>query len=327
MTVEEEVMKIQKKLNKISSGDGSGQEQALDLLKALQKLPVNLEVLTKTRIGMTVNAIRKSSSDDEVIALSKTLIKNWKKFISGPNSGNSAKDSGNSGASAGGNSKTKSKEKDERTGSSTKDKSSDGAAGSGSVSGDGDKKEKAANKNSSSGTASFPPTPSNTRDAVRLKCRELLANAIRGDGDIPEGGHDPDELAEELEESIFIDTRGTDMKYKNRVRSRVANLKDSKNPSLRMNFLCGALAPQRLAIMSAEEMASDEMKALREKFKKEAIDDAQLATVQGTKTSLLKCAKCKKRNCTYNQVQTRSADEPMTTFVLCNECGNRWKFC
>lgn len=25
------------------------------------------------------------------------------------------------------------------------------------------------------------------------------------------------------------------------------------------------------------------------------------------------------------QVQTRSADEPMTTFVVCNECGNRWK--
>jgi transcription elongation factor S-II len=60
-----------------------GQEQALELLKVLQKLPVNLEVLTKTRIGMTVNALRKSSSDDEVISLSKTLIKNWKKFLSG----------------------------------------------------------------------------------------------------------------------------------------------------------------------------------------------------------------------------------------------------
>lgn len=27
----------------------------------------------------------------------------------------------------------------------------------------------------------------------------------------------------------------------------------------------------------------------------------------------------------YPQVQTRSADEPMTTFAYCNECGNRWK--
>nr|CAD7397834.1 unnamed protein product [Timema cristinae] len=61
----------------------SGQEQALELLKALQTMPVNLEVLTKTRIGMTVNALRKSTSDDEVISLSKTLIKNWKKFLSG----------------------------------------------------------------------------------------------------------------------------------------------------------------------------------------------------------------------------------------------------
>lgn len=27
------------------------------------------------------------------------------------------------------------------------------------------------------------------------------------------------------------------------------------------------------------------------------------------------------------QLQTRSSDEPMTTFVFCNDCGNRWKFC
>ena len=25
------------------------------------------------------------------------------------------------------------------------------------------------------------------------------------------------------------------------------------------------------------------------------------------------------------QAQTRSADEPMTTFALCNDCGHRWK--
>lgn len=49
-------------------------------------------------------------------------------------------------------------------------------------------------------------------------------------------------------------------------------------------------------------MASNEMKALREKFTKESIDDHQLAVAQGTKTDLLKCGKCGHRNCTYNQV-------------------------
>ena len=43
-------------------------------------------------------------------------------------------------------------------------------------------------------------------------------------------------------------------------------------------------------------------------------------------TNEFKCYKCKKRQCTYYQLQTRSADEPMTTFVTCLICGNRWKF-
>ena len=84
------------------------------------------------------------------------------------------------------------------------------------------------------------------------------------------------------------------------------------------------------------------MKKLRHEMTKEAIRDAQLAQVTGTKSDLLKCSKCKKRNCsytqvntdhiilplllvTYSQAQTRSADEPMTTFAYCNDCGYRWK--
>ena len=38
------------------------------------------------------------------------------------------------------------------------------------------------------------------------------------------------------------------------------------------------------------------------------------------------CFKCKSNKCTFYQLQTRSADEPMTTFVTCLNCGNRWKF-
>jgi DNA-directed RNA polymerase subunit M/transcription elongation factor TFIIS len=37
------------------------------------------------------------------------------------------------------------------------------------------------------------------------------------------------------------------------------------------------------------------------------------------------CYKCKKRRCTYFELQTRSADEPMTIFITCLECGNKWK--
>jgi len=39
-----------------------------------------------------------------------------------------------------------------------------------------------------------------------------------------------------------------------------------------------------------------------------------------------KCGRCKSMKTTYTQVQTRSADEPMTTFVTCLNCEYRWKF-
>ena len=77
----------------------------------------------------------------------------------------------------------------------------------------------------------------------------------------------------------------------------------------------------------SQEMASDEMKQLRQEIAKEGIREAQVAKNQGTETNLFKCGKCGKRKTTYTQLQTRSADEPMTTFVLCLDCGNRWKVC
>lgn len=259
---------------------------------------------------MTVNELRKCSKDDDVIGLSKTLIKNWKKCLTP-----AGKDSSTSSASSNANN-SKSSSKSSSNSNNSHKKS------------DSKKDDKDKDRgNSNKLQASFPSSSNSMTDAVRLKCREMLANAIKVDGEPPEGCPTPEELSEELEDCIFLEFKNTDNRYKNRVRSRVANLKDAKNPTLRTNFISGAISAQQLAKMTPEEMASDEMKKLREKFVKEAINDAQLATVQGTKTDLLKCGKCKKRNCTYNQIQTRSADEPMTTFVLCNACGHRWKFC
>ena len=38
-----------------------------------------------------------------------------------------------------------------------------------------------------------------------------------------------------------------------------------------------------------------------------------------------KCRKCGSKKTDYYQLQTRSADEPMTTYVTCNNCGLKWK--
>ncbi len=116
MSVEDEVMRIRKKLESMmGGGEEADQTHALDLLKALGGLRVDLNVLTTTRIGMTVNALRsvqrrkeeegppffyvviyyivlpthpvpsrllrKSSRDDDVVATAKSLIKTWKRFV------------------------------------------------------------------------------------------------------------------------------------------------------------------------------------------------------------------------------------------------------
>ncbi len=43
------------------------------------------------------------------------------------------------------------------------------------------------------------------------------------------------------------------------------------------------------------------------------------------KEGAIRCKRCGKNKCFYYQIQTRSADEGMTTFYTCTECGNRWK--
>eukprot|EP00095_Tigriopus_kingsejongensis_P005687 maker-scaffold158_size296719-snap-gene-1.16 protein:Tk05687 transcript:maker-scaffold158_size296719-snap-gene-1.16-mRNA-1 annotation:"transcription elongation factor s-ii" len=300
--MEDEVMELRKQLEKCTpNGEHPEPDQssALDLLQTLSRLRVNLNILTTTRIGMTVNALRKSSRDDEVITLAKSLIKTWKKYVPETNAGgDKAKD------------KTK---KDE--GGPAKDDKTNGSQEGGSA-------------QDEFLTQGLPCKAQATGDEVRLRCREMLSKSLTGEGELPEGmAQTVEEIADYIEDALFKKFKDTGMRYKNQIRSRVFNLKDKKNPALRENVLTGVIAPEKFSTMTAEEMASEDVKKQRQSFIKQGIDASQLAKAEGTHTDLLQCGKCKKRNCTYNQIQTRSADEPMTTFVYCNDCGNRWKFC
>jgi len=42
-------------------------------------------------------------------------------------------------------------------------------------------------------------------------------------------------------------------------------------------------------------------------------------------SDLIVCGKCKKKQCVYKEIQIRSCDEPMTLFISCLNCGNRWR--
>jgi len=78
-----------------------------------------------------------------------------------------------------------------------------------------------------------------------------------------------------------------------------------------------------IAFMTYQELFPEHWKKLLdEKFKREKVmyeDKAEAMTDQ------FKCGRCKSRKCTYYELQTRSADEGMTTFITCLNCGNRWK--
>ncbi|XP_075383770.1 transcription elongation factor A protein 2 isoform X1 [Tenrec ecaudatus] len=295
---EEEIARIARRLDKMVTKKSA--EGAMDLLRELKVMPVTLHLLQSTHIGMSVNALRKQSSDEEVIALSKSLIKSWKKLLD-----------------------TSDSKAGERRNTSL---ASPPAKATSEAKAPSCKRPEPPRTLLPPRMTTFPPTPVSC-DAVRNKCRQMLAEALQTDQDHVAIGADCQHLSAQIEEFIFRDVGSTDIKYKNRVRSRISNLKDAKNPGLRRNVLRGAIEPQRIAEMTSEEMASDELKEIRKAMTREAIREHQMARIGGTHTDLFTCNRCRRKNCTYTQVQTRSSDEPMTTFVVCNECGNRWKFC
>ncbi len=87
------------------------------------------------------------------------------------------------------------------------------------------------------------------------------------------------------------------------------------------------LRPQVLLEMRTEDMASDARRSGNQRIRAHALREAERGLATQATTDQFQCGKCKQRKCQYYQMQTRSADEPMTTFVTCTVCGNRWKFC
>ena len=95
------------------------------------------------------------------------------------------------------------------------------------------------------------------------------------------------------------------------------------NPGVIEKVLKKEIKAHEIAFMSHQDFAPARWKELIEL--KKLHDENLYSPKLDANTDDFTCRKCKSKKCTYYQMQTRSADEPMTTFVSCLECGNRWR--
>jgi len=114
--------------------------------------------------------------------------------------------------------------------------------------------------------------------------------------------------------------------YVNKARSLYMNLDNKSyinNNTLIKKIHSNKFDIKNIAFMTYQELFPEHWKQLLdEKYKREmAIYEDKPEAM----TDMFKCGRCKQKKCTYYELQTRSADEAMTIFITCVNCGNRWR--
>jgi transcription elongation factor S-II len=115
--------------------------------------------------------------------------------------------------------------------------------------------------------------------------------------------------------------------YKSNYMKVISNISMNKNADFVLeNLKNGSFKPEEIVMMSSYDLYPELWKdSLHKLLLKEERQERFDKEEHQEHSSIFKCNKCKKHNCTYFQMQTRSADEPMTTFVTCVTCNIRWK--
>jgi DNA-directed RNA polymerase subunit M/transcription elongation factor TFIIS len=117
--------------------------------------------------------------------------------------------------------------------------------------------------------------------------------------------------------------------YRNRAVSLYENLKGSDSYVKNNQHILDKINSGELELRNVAEMSPIDLCPSRWKESIEKIIESEkkLYSAQKNASIFMWCSGCKRKTkCDYYQLQTRSADEPMTTFVNCLECGKKWKF-
>jgi transcription elongation factor S-II len=108
-----------------------------------------------------------------------------------------------------------------------------------------------------------------------------------------------------------------------------ANMTYTPNaPEVRQRLSLKQIKPTDMATMTHRQLAFkqwEETDILAQEYWDKRIIGAAKVTAPDHKGAY-QCGKCKSWRTTYTERQTRSADEPMSVFCLCENCGKRWRF-
>jgi transcription elongation factor S-II len=114
--------------------------------------------------------------------------------------------------------------------------------------------------------------------------------------------------------------------YISKIRSFYSNIASDSyvsNNNFKTKIMNGGIKIEQISELSVYDICPENWaELLDKKIKRDKIKYEIKPTAM---TDQYKCRKCSSRSCSYYEVQTRSADEPMTQFITCLDCDNRWK--
>lgn len=114
--------------------------------------------------------------------------------------------------------------------------------------------------------------------------------------------------------------------YVNKSKLLIENIDQNsyvKNKRLQQRILDKEFKPHELSFMESTNIFPEIWNNILDMKMKQ--EENFHNSKQVAKTDVFKCGKCKKRECSYYELQVRSADESSTIFVTCLNCGNRWR--
>jgi len=96
-----------------------------------------------------------------------------------------------------------------------------------------------------------------------------------------------------------------------------------ENTELYARYKAGEVTFKDISEMDTYQLFEERWK---ESFMQQQVrEKRQLEGNKAMATDQFLCMRCHKRECTYYEMQTRSADEPMTIFITCLNCGKHWR--